>query len=114
MIRPRNQTFHTKVFFNEFVANVLRDDIVILFLTSEVKNHYAYIITQDICNKFIEVKFVWDVWFDGQIVCFNIEHPSIINKNNSTYILCIGSNAHLAYLYENIQHLNLGIMFQLY
>ena len=24
--------------------------------------------------------FVWDVWFDGQIVCFNIEHPSIIDK----------------------------------
>ena len=24
--------------------------------------------------------FVWDVWFDGQIVYFNIEHPSIINK----------------------------------
>ena len=23
---------------------------------------------------------MWDVWFDGQIVCFNIEHPSIINK----------------------------------
>ena len=25
--------------------------------TSEVKNHYAYDIMQDICNKFIEVKF---------------------------------------------------------
>ena len=24
--------------------------------------------------------FVWDVWFDAQIVYFNIEHPSIINK----------------------------------
>ena len=23
---------------------------------------------------------MWDVWFDGQIVYFNIEHPSIINK----------------------------------
>jgi hypothetical protein len=23
---------------------------------------------------------VWDVWFLGQIVCYNIEHPSIINK----------------------------------
>ena len=27
------------------------------FLTSEVKNNYAYVITQDICNKFIEVEF---------------------------------------------------------
>ena len=24
-------------------------------MTSEVKNNYAYVITQDICNKFIEV-----------------------------------------------------------
>ena len=46
----------------------------------EVKNKYAYVITQDICNKFIEVIFLWDVWFGGQIVCYNIEHPSIINK----------------------------------
>ena len=47
-------------------------------ITSETKINYAYVITQDICNKFIEVKFYW---FDGQIVCFKIEHPSIINKN---------------------------------
>ena len=26
-------------------------------MTSEVKNNYAYNIRQDICNKFIEVKF---------------------------------------------------------
>ena len=26
-------------------------------MTSEVKNNYAYVITQDICNKFIEVTF---------------------------------------------------------
>ena len=25
--------------------------------TSEVKNHYAHVITQDTCNKFIEIKF---------------------------------------------------------
>ena len=25
--------------------------------SSEVKNDYAYVITQDICNKFIEVNF---------------------------------------------------------
>ena len=30
----------------------------------EVKNKYAYVITQDICNKFIEVIFLWDIWFD--------------------------------------------------
>ena len=28
---------------------------------------------------------MWDVWFDGQIVCSNIEHPSIINKIQCTY-----------------------------
>ena len=27
------------------------------FMTSEVKNNYAYVITQDICNKLIEVNF---------------------------------------------------------
>jgi hypothetical protein len=26
-------------------------------MTSEVKNNYAYVITLDICNKFIEVNF---------------------------------------------------------
>jgi hypothetical protein len=26
-------------------------------MTSEVKKNYAYVITQDICNKFIEVNF---------------------------------------------------------
>ena len=26
-------------------------------MTSEVKNNYAYVVTQDICNKFIEVNF---------------------------------------------------------
>ena len=26
-------------------------------MTSEVKNNFAYVITQDICNKFIEVNF---------------------------------------------------------
>ena len=26
-------------------------------MTSEVKNNYAYVITQDICNRFIEVNF---------------------------------------------------------
>ena len=36
-------------------------------MTSEVKNNYAYNIRQDICNKFIEVKFLWDVWFLSQI-----------------------------------------------
>ena len=24
--------------------------------------------------------FLWDVWFGGQIVCYTIEHPWIINK----------------------------------
>ena len=26
-------------------------------MTSEAKNNYVYVITQDICNKFIEVNF---------------------------------------------------------
>ena len=51
-----------------------------LTASMEVKNKYAYVIMQDICNKFIEVIFLWDVWFGGQIVCSDIEHPWIINK----------------------------------
>ena len=49
-------------------------------LTSEVKNNYAYVITRDICNKFI----------DHQIVYTNIEHHSIIKKKifgKNTYLL---------------------------
>ena len=30
---------------------------LIASMTSEVKNNYAYVIMQDICNKFIEVNF---------------------------------------------------------
>ena len=98
--RP-NYTSFINLYFNEFIANVLRDNIgIIIFdlhggclrpntiqrlhtlalwdrpnielkcqsvrslygvwpLTAsmEVKNKYAYVITQDICNKFIEVFF---------------------------------------------------------
>ena len=36
--------------------------------TLEVKNDHANVITQDICNKFIEVDF----WFHSQIVCCNL------------------------------------------
>ena len=46
----------------------------------EVKDKYAYVIMQDICNKFIEVNFLWDVWFLGQIEYYTIEHPWIINE----------------------------------
>ena len=35
-IWPSNHTSHTKVYFNEFVANVLHDNIGIVILTSEV------------------------------------------------------------------------------
>ena len=40
----------------------------------EGKNKYAFVITQDICNKFME-DFLWDVLFLGQIVYSKIEHP---------------------------------------
>ena len=40
-------------------------------VTSEVKHNYAYVITQDIFNKFIEVNF----WFHSQIVCSNVRLP---------------------------------------
>ena len=46
--------------------------------TSEVKNDHTHVITQDIYNKFIEVNYVWDVWFYSQILCSNIERSSYI------------------------------------
>ena len=49
-------------------------------MTSEVKNNYAYVITRDICNKFI----------DHQIVYTNIEHHLINKKKifgNNIYLL---------------------------
>ena len=49
-------------------------------MTSEVKNNYAYVITQDICNKFIELNFCVGCMVSWQIVYSNIEHPLIINK----------------------------------
>ena len=52
--------------------------------TSEAKIKYAYVTTQGICNTFIEVFFLWDVWFGGQIVCFTIEHLWIINEISPT------------------------------
>ena len=42
------------------------------FMSSEVKNNYTYVITQDICNKFIEIKISVDVWF-GRIHLKNID-----------------------------------------
>ena len=50
-----------------------------------VKNKYAYVIMQDICNKFIEVIFLRYVWFLGQIVYFKIELPSTINKMQNNF-----------------------------
>ena len=49
-------------------------------MTSGAKINYAYVTTQGICNTFIEVIFLWDVWLDGQIVYFTIEHLWIINE----------------------------------
>ena len=31
-------------------------------MTSEVKNNYAYVITQSICNNFIEVNFLYGTY----------------------------------------------------
>jgi hypothetical protein len=49
-----------------------------LTASMEVKNKYAYVITQDICNKFIEVFFLWDVWSHRQIVCSKIRLPCLL------------------------------------
>ena len=49
---------------------------------------YAYVITQDICNKFIEVIFLWDVWFGRDATNYsntqstpNDSYGSFKNKN---------------------------------
>ena len=38
--------------------------------------------------------FVWDVWFNSQIICFKIEHPSIIDK-------IVGRNGSSLYSIQN-------------
>ena len=40
-----------------FLASVVCFWPLTASMTSEVKNNYAYVITQDICSKFIEVNF---------------------------------------------------------
>ena len=36
---------------------------------------------------------MWDVWFNGQIVCYTIEHPSIINKIKNNFRVTVnGTN----------------------
>ena len=46
--------------------------------TSEAKINYAYVTMQGICNTFIEVFFLWDVWFGGQLVYRNIRLPCLL------------------------------------
>ena len=41
-------------------------------MTLEAKIEYAYVTTQGICNNFIEVNFLWDLWFGGQILYYNV------------------------------------------
>ena len=47
----------------------------------EVKNKYAYVITQDICNKFIEVNFFEGCMVSRQNLLFqDLTIMSLINK----------------------------------
>ena len=45
-------------------------------MTSEVKNNYAYLITQYICNKFIEVNFCVGCTY-GLVVMLTIPTPKV-------------------------------------
>ena len=53
-------------------------------MTSEVKNNYAYVITQEICNKFFDLNFCVGCVVSRPDFNTSIEHPSIVNK-----IMCI-------------------------
>ena len=55
-------------------------------MTSEVKINYAYVIMQDICNKFIEVDFCVG-WMYGFTA--NIEHLSNIDEILVLYLLLL-------------------------
>ena len=50
------------------------------YMTSEIKNNYAYNILQDICNKFMEVKFFVGCMVSppNPLLHHCIEHPWII------------------------------------
>ena len=50
-------------------------------MTSEVKNNYAYVITQYICNKFIEVNFCVGCMVSQPYCLFQrLTTMSLINK----------------------------------
>ena len=62
--------------------------------TSEVKNDYAHVITQNICNKFVEIKFLYDVQFGCDAVYDNTKttpdnSKSIDNGKFVTSILTV-------------------------
>ena len=111
-IWPRNHTSHKKFYFNEFVANAMRDVIGIVIFdlhgscqrphtiqrphtlalwdgpNVELKCQsvrllykYAYVITEYICNKFIEVNFFVRCMVSWPNHLFKVLTPmSLINK----------------------------------
>ena len=74
-------------------------------MTSEVKNNYAYVIAQDICNKSLNQTFEWDIRFHSQIVYSNIRLPCLllIRSGLSSMLFWSTSNS------ENTNHYFLRI-----
>ena len=51
--------------------------------TLEVKNDHAHVITQDICNKFIEIKFSVGCMLDMSTAGYSNTQSTCIDSNNS-------------------------------
>ena len=80
-----------------------------LTASMEVKNNYAYVITQDICNKFIELNFLWDVWFHSQIVCCKIRLPCLLLIRCNSFLHKLYLSDCFAILIKRL--INLSLMF---
>ena len=61
-------------------------------MTSEFKNNYAYVITQDNCNKFIEVNFCAECMVSQPNRLLQHSTMSLINKKTLLNLLPIFSN----------------------
>ena len=81
-----------------------------LTASMEVKNKHAYVITQEICNIFIEVIFWGDVWFHGQIICCNVRLPCRLLVRHLFFCLtCLFSQLWFLWRKKGIFHLKFWI-----
>ena len=98
--------------WTEHCQSVCWNTLFLASKTSEVKNDYAHVITQDICNKF----YVGDVWF-GLNAGYSNTH-STHNDSNSSIAMTFCQNAsateifdHFCQWWQNCSRFSGGLLF---